>query len=289
MQFKFKTTAILLMSLAFNGIAWASQAKIESQSPAPIITNTQHHAQLSQTSPEFEILIRAIRQFLTRERYEIESKLKIFGNFPGGSFSFSAQLQTTIEAPNRFRSEIAFTNPDGDVGNQYTVTSNGTEVWIHNLNENKYSVMDYQSFRDYDDSFLIGFFSSIFFEMQEDKETVDVFLNLTEDQLIETLETELQTEITSANYGTENVEGIQYNTYSYKDVEEDLTITAFVKPTTATIGHLDVSGQDEDLNLSIRESIVEVNTLRFIPASTFRFVPPFDAEKSDTSLPIEPF
>ena len=287
MQFKFRTTAILLMSLAFSGTALASQAKIESQSPAPI--STEHHAQLSQTTPEFEILIRAIRQFLTREHYEIESKLKILGNFPGGSFSFSAQLQTTIEAPNRFRSEIAFTNSDGDVGNQYTVTSNGTEVWIHNLNENRYSVMDYQSFRNYDDGFLIGFFSSIFFEIQEDSETVDVFLDLTEDQLIETLETELQTEITSANYGTENVEGIQYNTYSYKDLEEDLTITAFVKPTTASIGHLDVSGQDEDLNLSIRESIVDITTLRFIPAYTFRFVPPFDAEKSDTPLPIEPF
>jgi len=285
MKFTFKTTAILMISLALSGRALASQTDIESRSQ----TILPEASQISQATPEFDTLIRAVRQFLIRDRYSIESKMTMLAQFPGGEVSFSSQIKTTTATPNRFRSEIAFTNSDGRVGNQYVVVSNGKQVWIHDLNANIYSVMDYQSFHDYDDGFMIGFFSSIFLTIREGEENVDTLLDLPEDQLVEAVANQLEVEIDTLNSGTENFEGTQYETYRYNDPEQEFVMTAFIEPTTAAIAHFQIAGQEDNLDIVMRESIVDITELRFIPANTFRFLPPFNAQKVDTTISIEPF
>ena len=236
-------------------------------------TISHAQAQLPKSTPGFDVIVRAIRQSLASDRYHIESKLAIIGNFPGGTFSSQVQIQTLTIAPHQFRSEIAFTDAQGSVGKQYTVVSNGDQVWIYDASQNVYSVMDYKGFIDSDDSFLLGLLSSFLLEFRKGVGNVETLLNLPEDQLIETIEAAFQSELTPQTIGTETLDGMAYTTYSYTDPQQEFTMRVWINSATAEVEQLHLAGEDNGLDIVLRERIIRKTEPQFIPADTFSLCP----------------
>lgn len=289
MKLFLKPTLILVLLLGFTKSTLAELSKSELLPKASIYSQNRHYAQLSPNSKDFQLLIKAVRKFLATNIAQIESQLNIRGDFSGGSFAFSTQINTIVEAPRKFRSEIVFTNANGRIGKEYVVVSDGNKVWIHSLQEEKYSIMTYESFIESNDDFLIGMLSSLFLEVLENTEKIDLLREISEDELIEAFNNNLDTDITQIKSDQETIEKNQYTTYSYSDLEKGFTLKAFINSTNAEIEYINLTGLDDEVSVVIEEKIIKKTNLQDISSDTFRFLPPINVQKVDEPISIEPF
>lgn len=290
MKLTFKISLILGIIFSFSKATLALPIKPEPVLKFPSTLPMDYQAQLSDNSDFYlQLLVKAIRQFLVNNPYEMESQLNITGEVNGAKITFFVQIDTINQAPNKFSSHIKFTNAQGIVGKEYRVISNGRKVWIYNISEEIYSVTDYESFQDSQDSFLIGMLSSLFLEIWQDTEDLETIINISEEELLETLKSELDFDPTEVNFKSTNLEGKPYAAYTYKDKEEGFIITAFIDPSTKEIEHLHINGSEDEWSFLLKEEVIKKNTLQSIPLSTFEFLIPINARESSEPISIEPY
>lgn len=235
------------------------------------------------------LLSRALGEFLASDRYLMQSELKVTGKFTGGSISVSAGVKTIIEKSNKIRSQITFHRSDGSVGSQYLVVSNGDRVWIYDRKQKVYSVMSYKNFVEYNETFLIGLLTNISLEIQENTKNDLIWQNFSKAELTKAIEAELQANHQAVKSETRTLAQTQYKTYEYILPESNYKITAYVKPATAAIEQLHLLVREEDINVFIKEKVIQKQILPSVDSKAFQFVPPEDAKQVDKPLSITPF
>lgn len=238
-----------------------------------------------QQRQNINFLSKALGQFLASDRYQMQSELTITGNFNGGSLKVRTGVKTIIEAPNKIRSQITFYRPDDSIGNQYLVVSNGSQVWIHDRKRKVYSIMSYKDFVDYNDALFIGLLTSLSLEIKENTKNDVIWQNLSEAELTQAIESELQ-----ANYHAVKSEiQTQYKIYEYILPKSNYKMTFYVKPATATIEQLHFYGREDDMDILMEENVIQTKILPSVDSKAFIFVPPADAKQVDEPLSITPF
>ncbi|NER00208.1 MAG: hypothetical protein F6K30_26500, partial [Cyanothece sp. SIO2G6] len=241
--------------------------------------------------------VRAIRNLLVTDVYVLESALSFTGSGSGFSLEFDLQVQTLIQQPNQFQSSIQFVGPDGAVNRQYVLTSDGQQVWIYDADQNVYSTISYSEFdANYSDSFLIGLFRLVLFdlsdELSENRGLLEILISLSEEVLQEQdvvsgIETSL--DIANSTIGTEIVDGIPYTTFAYLDPQSAVTMTLFIDPITALIERIHVTRQSGGMTLVVEEDVIHKAPPVSLASDAFVFLPPDDAQLSDTLVRIRPF
>lgn len=283
-------TIIFALFLSIGKSSLAIDANIGTKSNLNSLNQiTPSYAQVDNENFNLKLFIQAIRKFLEHEQFELESQFKITGELPGANVEFNIKTKTIISAPNKFHSLISFSDDNDTDSKKYEVISDGNQVWIHNHQQKQYSVMDYVSFQDSEDAFLIGMLSSLFIEIVDDTEGIQMLSSLSEDELLLALTSEFQTDLNLLQSNRQTLNGVEYITYTYTDPEETLTMTGFVNPSKQEFERLDITEIQGEFNIRIEEEIVKKTILPSIPSDTFTFTPPKDVEKVDIPISIEPF
>ncbi|WP_036482097.1 hypothetical protein [Myxosarcina sp. GI1] len=234
------------------------------------------------------LLSRALGNFLASDRYLMQSELTITGDFDGGSISVRAE-KTIMEAPNKIRSQITFHRSDGSIGTQYIIVSNGSKVWIYDRKRQIYSVMSHEDFTGYKDDFFIGLLTNLSLELRNNAKRDRNWQNLSKAELTQAIESELQANYKEVKSEFKTIAQTQYETYEYFARKQNFKVTAYVKPDTAAIESVHLYGQENGINLAIKENAIQIKRLPSVNSKTFIFVPPVDAKQIDEPISIEPF
>ena len=251
------------------------------------------------------VVLRAFYNLLTTQKHSLDSRLSVSGSSPEFSFQTEAQIQTIIEQPNRFRAFIQVNrvsilfggvelpSENDNQPSKYVVTSDGETVWIFDTIQNIYAVMTYREFMDdYEDNFFIGFLSNPTLGLAEDTDT-KFLTDITAEELFqdEALLQEFATdlEIDDITLSTETVDGRQYVSMTYNDVEDDSIGTFLINPETFLIDELQLTGPIDQGEFVMQEEIVHSPPPAAISEETFTFTPPNDAQLSETPIPLITF
>lgn len=258
-----------------------SDTLLAQTSPAPTAPQTK-------TAP----LIQAASALLSQERYQLESEMEITGDIPGTFFRSNARINTTVETPNKINSQVTFVSPDGLEGKIYQIVSDGTQVWIYNLATNQYSVSNIEQFLQTREAFLMGTLSHFYVNTRSNitSSTIaaNVLAKLPEDRLVRYFQRFANVDLQNSVIKDETIENKAYKVYDL-DASNSFKIAAYVNPEPANIERVHLSGTKDGLQLSSKEQIIARTIPESIPAETFNFSPPDDAEQVQQQIAIDPF
>ena len=262
---------------------------------------------LTATSSNFEILaqansssqtaasplVRAAKELLSLERYELESVMQITGDIPGTSFTSDAEIKTIVEAPNKFNSQITFVSPNGLEGKAYDIVSDGSRVWIYDYATNQYSVSDLDSFLQTRESFLVGALSYFYLNTRSNIGSSSIVANflakLPEDRLIDYFQRFSNLNLENSAIADKTIEGRNYKVYEIDATVRGFKATAYIDSEGEYVERVNLSGTKDDLQLATKEQMLEQNIPESFSDDTFSFEPPDDAEPVEQQIIITPF
>lgn len=284
----FKTITLLGVTLGLNILSPHVQAQSPQQTqPNPPATATPTNTPSSE-SLDVDLLAKTVSNFVRSDRYQTESDVQIKGTTSGASYTFYVQINTITQFPNKFRSEIAFAQPNSSAGPKYLVVSDGNQVTVYRADSGQYATMSYQAFKDSNDSFLMGISSYMFLDLPPDLREMIVQDQLSETQLVASLNQLVSSSSNALAGGQRDLMGKNAYVYEFSDPKGGLGISVFVDPTTATVERIEIAGEDSGLDIGLSEQIIRRTDNPVITADTFRFVPPAESTKVE-ALPIQPF
>lgn len=264
-----------------------------SQPQQPLFTPvTRPFVHSGEKKVDYGLLIRAMRQFLGEDRYLLESELTLKAKTPGASLNAVARIQTISEEPNQFRTKISFVNSAGKRGREYLLISNGKQVWTHDLNQNVYSVTDYQQFQNADDNFLSGMLSRLFSTIRSSagEDNISLLVNVPEAKLIEILEAQFSANMAGLKTEIQRLEGAEYTTYSYLDQKKGYQMSAFINAWTSEIKYLQIASRNnQEFDVDVQEKVIHYTNPISVPANAFQFVPPQGSQLQTTPISLNPF
>ena len=284
----------LSLLLIFTILAWGNLAPLKTFARTDL-TIAQSNSELSpdESPTEASPLVQAAKQFISLERYQLESVMEITGEIPGSAFTSNAQINTTVAAPNKFNSQIIFVSPNGLRGKTYQIVSDGTQVWIHNLATNRYSVSNIEEFLQTREGFLIGTLSYFYVSTRKNIGSSRILGNflakLPEAQLLKYFQRFTKLDLENLTIRDEEIAGTTYRAYDINGTTGDLKATAYVDARQGNLARLDLSGSKNGLKLASQETAVNLTTPESIAEETFIFSPPETAEQSSQQLDILPF
>lgn len=282
----------LTIVLATVSIANASPLALQPSQPLAEFASAKQNSR-PQADTDSDIVVRAMYKLLTDDSYALSTGLLVNVSGPGLTFSMNVQTQTMAEQPNRFQTSIQFPDAEGNLDRQYTVTSDGQQVWIFDADQNTYSVMSYRAFRDdYKDSFLIGFLTDFRLDFVEEVnpelfETVseaDLFQN---EALLNAIEN--YWDFSSSTMTREVINGTSYIMLTYANPKEGTVVTIGINLETSLVETMRLTTPSDGLEIDMQETITHQTPPAVIPQNTFTFVPPRDAQLSDTPVSIGDF
>lgn len=284
--------SLLILSCIAIGISGATPVTFPTRVNAETFfaqTNPPPATPNSQTAP----LIQAASALLRQERYQLESTMEITGDIPGTFFKSAAQVNTILEAPNKINSEITFVSPNGLEGKTYQIVSDGTQVWIYNLATNQYSISDLKQFLQTREAFLMGTLSYFYVTTRSNfgssTITANVLAKLPEERLVRYFQRFANVDLQSPLIKDETIEGKIYKVYDLNATNRGFELTAYVAPEPLALERIDLAGTKDGLQLATQEQIINQTILESIPAETFSFSPPDNAEQVARPIAIEPF
>jgi len=248
------------------------------------LSESPHHLTQSNPAPgmnrpvtdelDVSLLAKTVANFIQAERYQTESEMQFSFEAQGLSGQFSVLVKTIAQSPQQFRTEIS--TPESGKFSQpmYIVVSDGSQVWIYNSELKQYAVSDYERFKQSNDSFLIGFSSMLFLEMSAPFRQAFADGVVSSEGIIEQLESVFKAEGDLPLQGNRLTgEGQDYYAYSYQDREAGFTFTFLVKPNTAEVTQLQMSGKADGMEIKMTEQILRRVPSPVVAADTFTFVP----------------
>ena len=241
------------------------------------------------TSP----LIQAAKEFLSLERYELESVMEITGDIPGTSFVSDAKIKTIVEAPNKFKSQVTFVSPNGLEGKTYDIISNGSQVWIYDYSTSQYSVSDFKPFLQTREGFLIGALSYFYLNTRSNIGSSNIIANflakLPEQQLLQYFQRFSKLDLQSSVIRDETIAGKTYKAYDIDATTRGFKATAYIDSERGNLARVHLSGAKDGLQLASEEQVVNQTIPESIPEDTFMFNPPENAEQVEQQITIAPF
>ncbi|MGI0484571.1 LolA family protein [Pantanalinema rosaneae CENA516] len=274
------TIALLSTSLVWGGTTLWGQSPVVSQQ-APL--RAQSPSQTTAT-PDLSLLARASVAFVQSDRYQTESIMEVTGTTPQQTFKAGVQATTIVQSPKQFRAEIAYNRPDQTGLVNILVVGDGQQVWIYRADTQQYTVKSYAAFEQLDDSYFIGVSSLLFLQLPPDDRRVIAQGALADSQVIQELGL-------LSNPGFKGrpqlIDNQPLYAYEFTDAQEGFIVNAFVDPITGTLKQLRISGQAEQVDYAITETIRRRTANPLVTANTFRFTPPVGARRVE-SLAIGP-
>jgi outer membrane lipoprotein-sorting protein len=241
------------------------------------------------------LFLRAFRDFGQGNATKTTSNLSLRATAQGTAVEENIQIQAIVQKPNRFRADIIFgdvvSEPQSNASKRrYQIVSDGKTVWIYRPDTKEYLVQTYAEFDQSSDSFLMGAVSGLFLKLPADLESSFSDENLAIIASNPTLVTSMYKEMDTQFKGyQQDKTGKSFAVYSMGGAKspEQINISLWVEPQTATLQQFQVSGQDKGVDISIQEVLLERIANPKIEPNTFRFIVPKGAKRSKT-LSISP-
>ncbi|NES83741.1 MAG: tetratricopeptide repeat protein [Moorea sp. SIO2B7] len=253
-------------------------------------------------------LAKTVNNLFSSDRHQTESEMQITIAEPDKALIFNLQVKTIIQSPNLFRSEIILLE-SGEPVQKFILVSDGEKVWNYSPDLKQYAVTDYESFRESDDSPLIGLSSGLFLAVlgsSESEEASEDILGFFEAELSKKVEffVIIAFYLLIANDNddvvfkpsVQNVQGLEYYAYNFdvkrNQEEEAFKFNLVLEPTQATVKQIqiqiEIKEEGTDIEMAIQEKIIRQLDNPSISTDTFTFSPPKRAKLVD-SLPILDF
>jgi outer membrane lipoprotein-sorting protein len=295
----FKAIALVgcssLLSLTFDCVfKSASASPIDSSSP----NSTEIENQANQ-KPDFKLFAQAIGNLFQKTLYQTESNMEIAFKNPSLTMTVNTQILTITRFPNQFRSEITFNKitPTGK-NKKYLIVSDGKQVWIYDAQLQQYTLTNIDKFKQANDSFLMGFSTLFFLVLSPEIEQVLGSKNPSDEDL-QNVVRELNENLFSSENAPDpqefvgerrQLKGKEYYVYKYQENPnpKEYLISFWVDPITTTLQRVDISGKEQEGDISIKETIERRLENPIINNDTFRFSPSPQMKKVE-SIEIKPF
>jgi outer membrane lipoprotein-sorting protein len=279
------------MSKLLSGIAIASlligltgttQAQVPPASPTPT-PQAQPAAPVS--TPDLNLLSKAVGVFWQTDRAETKSQMTIDVAADGTNIKMYAQIETIAQTGNKFVTKLTFASPGESTKSTYKIISNGKKVWVYRPDRRQYMETTFEKFNDSSDSFWIGTSSFLFTSLNE-TERRDIVSTLGSDLNI--LTTLLKGQTGDLQGRKQQLNGEELYNYSYENKKDNWIFNGLIQPQTGLVKQIEIAGKTQGMNFSISDKILSRNTQPTISSKTFRFSPPKGVKKVK-SLEIDPF
>ncbi|MBL1178095.1 LolA family protein [Pantanalinema sp. GBBB05] len=269
------TIALLSTSLVW-GLTnfWGQSQAVSWQPPTLAQSPSQNPA-----SPDLSLLARASMAFVQSDRYQTDSIMEVTGTTSDQTFKAGVQATTIVQSPKQFRAEIAYNQPDKAGLVNILVVGDGQQVWIYRADTQQYTVKSYEDFEQLDDSYFIGISSLLFMQLPPADRQVIAQGALADSQVVQDLGL-----LSNPNFkgAPQWVNNQSLYAYEFLNAQDGFTLDAFVDPTTADLKQLRISGQDQQVDYAITETIRRRTANPFVTDSTFRFTPPVGARRVES-------
>ena len=277
--------SLLAIGLAIFGIGTISPKAITAQtSPQSPTPDNTIPLPLIQATP----LVQATSTLLGRSSYYIESEIEIRDRLSNTSVS-NALIKTTVAAPNKFNTEIAFVG-NNELDRKYQIISDGVKVWIHDVAQNQYSVEEYQQFIESPSGLAVGMLSNFYLKtlnsVNNNTVAVNTLKKLPPERSLRYFQRFANIDLQNMEIRNEQIEDTAYAVYDADASDGSFELTAYVAPQSA-IERIELSGKENGLDLIVKEQIISQTVPESIPADLFSFSPPEDAEVIE-QIAIEP-
>ncbi|MEM6610651.1 MAG: hypothetical protein AAF652_00040 [Cyanobacteria bacterium P01_C01_bin.72] len=253
-------------------------------SPSPSIS-----APLLQAAP----LVQASSKLLGQQVYQIESKIKLTTNEIEEFATANAHLVTTIAAPDKVKAELTFLTSERDLERQYQIIANGTQVWIYDSQDNKYSVNEYPQFITSSEGITVGTLANFYLKtlhtINSNRIASRAISKLPPDRLLRYFQTYANLDLQNMTIRNEQLGNQNYTIYDLNAVDRSYQTTIYVQPQSSNIEQVNLKGQKDDLAITITEQIISQTPVEPMPLETFNFIPPDEAEEVESQIEIYPF
>lgn len=268
------------IALLSTGLVWGL-ANLGGQSAAVSQPDPTLAQLLSQTTttPDLSLLSRASVAFVQSDRYQTDSIMEVTGTTTEQTFKAGVQATTIVQSPKQFRAEIAYNRPDQTGLVNILVVGDGQQVWIYRADTQQYTVKSYAAFEQLDDSYFIGISSLLFLQLPPADRQVIAQGVLADSQVIQDLGLLSNPAFKG---GPQLVNNQPLYAYEFTDAQEGFILNAFVDPITGILKQLRISGQSEQVDYAITETIRRRTANPLVTANTFRFTPPVGARRVES-------
>jgi len=283
---KFQKIILLVgLTAALSGVCPAVYNQFVRAQAAPKNTSVQ---QQNPTQNEKDVylplLARTLVNFLTPKTYRSDSRMEIEGEYGAANVKFTVNINTSVKAPNQFRSEISFPGNNGVPVRRYTVISNGKQVWTYRPDARQYAVSSYAEFDRSDNSFLIGLLPSLYLNLFPSVQESIASGSFDYKDLL----TQLQADSNGVKWKKQNIEGKEYYLYGIDEPKSAYQFNFFVEPETATIKQIQLEGREKEMNIIVKDKIIRRVENPTLAANTFTFSPHRGVKRVKT-ISINPF
>ncbi|PSB32179.1 hypothetical protein [Stenomitos frigidus] len=243
----------------------------------PFSLPTQRLSQVG-NSPNLSLLAKVIVGFLKGDDYQTQSKMHVNAVIGTSTVTADAQIQTTSQFPNKFRTEISFAKPGEPTQVKTLIVSDGTRVWVYRVDLKQYAVFTYEKFDQLEDSYWIGFATTMFAQTPPEAKAAVAKSTLSDPDLLQTMGLELN----ALKGGPRTVESENFYAYEYKDTQQGFLLSAFVEPESAILKRLQITGKYEDSDITMVERLLSRTAIAPVNIKTFTFTPPKGTKKVKT-------
>lgn len=252
------------------------QATPDSSLPLPLI----------QATP----LVQATSTLLGRSSYYTESEIEISDRLRDTPIS-NALIKTTAAAPNKFNTEITFVGDREISDKTYQIISDGVKVWIYDVAQNQYSIVEYQQFIESQSGLAVGMLSNFYLKtlnsVNNNPVAVNTLKKLPPERSLRYFQRFANIDLQNMAIRNEQIENTAYTVYDAPASDRIFEVTAYVAPQSANIERIELSGKKDGLELTVKEKIISQTVPESIPADLFSFIPPEKAQVTE-QIAIEP-
>ena len=229
------------------------------------------------SNPDLALLSKVLVEFLKNNDYQTQSALHVSAVVGNTTVTSEAQIQTTAQFPNKFRTEIAFAKPGRPIQIKTLVVSDGTRVWVYRADLKQYAVFAYEKFDRLEDSYWIGFATTMFAQTPPEVKTAVADSKLSDVERLQKVGFELST--LTLKGAPRTIDSQNLYAYEYNDQRQGFVLSAFVEPNSALLKQLQIVGKYQDSDITMVERILSRTAIAPTSSKTFTFTPPKGAKK----------
>ncbi|MBW4580562.1 MAG: hypothetical protein KME42_13445 [Tildeniella nuda ZEHNDER 1965/U140] len=292
MKFFFRTVAAVSVAVLLSGkssalsaAAFRSQTHLDrlqmqtdvSLSQQVISVLPQETRRISQvdSKPDLLLLSKVITGFLKSDDYQTQSTMNVNAVIGNTTVTSDAQIQTTAQFPNKFRTEVLFAKPGTKTQIKTLIVSDGKLVWVYRADLKQYAIFNYEKFDQLEDSYWIGFATTMFAQTPLEVKTAVAKGALSDTNLLQ----EIGLALSDLKGGTRTVDSQTFYAYEYNAAKQGFLMSAFIEPDSAVLKQLRIVGKYLDSDISMVERILSRVAIAPVSTNTFTFTPPKGTKK----------
>lgn len=274
-----------------TSVAQTTSDTSESENPEPPVAppSPAIPAPLLQAAP----LVQASSKLLGQQIYQIESKIKLTTNEAEELATVNAHLVTTIAAPDKVKADLTFLNPEKSLERQYQIITNGTQVWIYDVQAHKYSVSEYPQFITSSAGISVGTLANFYLKtlhtINSNRIASRAISKLPPERLLGYFQAYANIDLQNMTTRNEQLGNQTYAIYDLNAMDRSYQATIYVQPQSSNIEQVNLKGQKDNSVITIIEQIISQTPVEPVPFESFNFVPPDDAEEVELQIEIYPF